>query len=174
MNPWWTALLAELQRTGFAELAGAHATARLPVPDRLVGPAITDRLPADAPVRSVELRAHPNHEFSVRVRLRRLALMPPIQLRFRIERQPQLPGSPVLTLLMAPSGLGALAGPALRLLDTLPPGISVEGHRIHVDLETLARRYGVAAFAYLTTLDVSTEDGRFIVTAAAALPPAGV
>jgi hypothetical protein len=172
MAPWWTPLLAELQRTGFAELAGAQATARVPVPDRLIGPAITEQLPADAPVRSVELRAHPHNEFRVRVRLRRLALMPPVQLRFRIERQPQLPASPVLTLLMAPSGLGALAGPALRFLDTLPPGIGVEGHRIHVDLAVLARRYGVPAFDYLTSIEISTEEGRFIVTAAAALPPA--
>jgi hypothetical protein len=173
MQPWWQPLIAALQRNNFEELAGAYATVRLPVPDRLVGPAVSERLSGDGVIRTLEVQAHAANEFAVRVRLRKPALLPPISLRFRIEQQPQLPASPVLTLLLAPTGLGALAGPALRFLDTLPQGITVEGHRVLVDLRVLARRYGIVAFDYLTAIDVATEEGRFIVTAAAALPARG-
>jgi hypothetical protein len=168
--PWWPLLLEDLQRNNFAELAGAHATAHVPLADRLVGAVVNASLPPDGAIRALELKAHSGNEFTVRVRLRKPALLPPLSLRFRIAHQPELPASPLLVLLLAPTGLGVLAGPALRMLDTLPPGIAVDGHRIVIDFSVLARRYGIAAFDAVTALEFSTDDGQFVVNVSAALP----
>ena len=114
--PWWPLLLEDLQRNNFADLAGAHATAHVPLADRLVGAVVNASLPPDGAIRALELKAHSGNEFTVRVRLRKPALLPPLSLRFRIAHQPELPASPLLVLLLAPTGLGVLAGPALRML----------------------------------------------------------
>jgi hypothetical protein len=167
MPSWWQPLLAELQRTNFADLAGAHAAVSIPIPDQLLGPLITERLPRDGAVREIAIRAHAGNEFTVRVRLRRPALLPPLTLRLRIVEQPRLPGDAILGLLLAPSGIGAFAGPALRMLDT--PGIEVDGHRIRIDLAAMAARYRIDAFRFLTRLHVTTEEGRLVVAADAAV-----
>ena len=102
---------------------------------------------------------------TVSVRLARLAFLPAIRIRFAIERQPDLPASPILVLRMVLEGVAALASPALRFLEVLPPGVRLDHDRLHVDLATLLAQYGAAdALSYLTALEVTTAAGRVIVS----------
>jgi hypothetical protein len=118
------------------------------------------------------VRADPGNQFSVRIRLARPSFLPAFRLRFVIEQQPQLPASPVLVLRMVAEGLAALAAPALRFLEVLPPGIRLQQERLYVDLAVLLQKYGAGeALDFLTDLSVSTAEGRIIVTARAMLPP---
>ena len=77
----------------------------------------------------------------------------------------ELPASPVLILRLETSGLLSLAGPALRFLDALPPGIRVEHDRIYVDLaKLLAARHLESYLAYVKELRVNAVDGAVLVS----------
>ena len=88
--------------------------------------------------------------------------MPAITLKLAIEVQPQLPSNPVLGLRMVTlGGLFGLAGGVIA--GFLPPGITLQGERILVDLRTLAAQHGAAdVFGYLTAIRVGSEPGRVI------------
>jgi hypothetical protein len=173
MDPWLTALLREQQDNGFADIAGAEAALTLPLSDRLITRLVTARLPPNAAISEVDVRAEPGNHFKVRVRLTRPAFLPPIGLRFAIERQPELPGSPVLVLRLIKEGLGAFAGSALRVFDVLPRGITFDGDRFSINLATLLEPYGAAdTLRYVTALALTTDAGRVIINArATATPP---
>ena len=98
MEPWWVTLLRQQQSDNFPDLAGAEASATIPISDRLITRAIAERLSPSAPIREVEVRAHADNQLTVRVRLAGPAILPPLQLRLAIEQQPDLPMSPVLVL----------------------------------------------------------------------------
>ncbi len=90
----------------------------------------------------------------VSVKLGRLAFLPPVRIRLTIERQPDLPASPILVLRMVLEGVAALAGPVLRFLEGLPPGVRLEKDRLYIDLATLLRHYGAeAALSFVTALE---------------------
>jgi hypothetical protein len=162
-EPWWLALLREQQATHFADLAGAHASFTVPVSDRLLNRIIADRLRPSSPIRELELRAEDGNQVTVSVKLARLAFLPAVRLRFAIERQPDLPASPVLVLRI--EGIAARAGPVLHFLDVLPPGVRLEKNRVHVDLATLLAQHGAAdGLAYLAALEVTTAAGRVVVS----------
>jgi hypothetical protein len=166
-EPWWAAWLREQRVAGFPAFEGAEGGLRLPVPDRLVTEAIAHRLSPPVPVRELDLRAEPGNQFVVRLKP---ALLPPLALRFQIDRQPELPHSPVLVLRLARQGLAALAGPLVRVLPALPAGIRMDGDRILVDLATLLRRHGAAdVLDYLSELEIATDAGRFVVSVRAAV-----
>jgi hypothetical protein len=57
-----------------------------------------------------------------------------------IERQPQLPESPLLVLRLASSGLTVLARAASRFFDALPPGLRMENDLMLVDIAELLRQ----------------------------------
>ena len=112
---------------------------------------------------------------TVSVKLGRLAFLPPIRVRFTIERQPDLPASPILVLHMVLEGVAALARPALGFLEALPPGVRLEHDKLHVDLATLLAHYGAAdALPYITGLEVTTAAGRVIVSGRLATPAATI
>lgn len=174
MTPWWLALLKEQQGSGFADLGGARASVRAPVSDRLISRLITERLPEKGTVREIEIEALDDNECRVRVRLRP-AFLPTISARLVIEEQPRLPDSPVLTIRLISKGLVALASGPLGGVFKLPQGITLDDELLKIDLAALARRYGAgAALDFLSTLELNTERGRVVVTAAAALPPSSV
>ena len=165
IEPWWLTLLREQQSANFADLAGAHASFTIPVSDRLLNRIIADRLPRSSPISELHLRAEDGNQVMASVRLARLAFLPPVRVRFVIERQPDLPASPILVLHMVLEGVAALAGPALGFLKTLPPWVRLEHERLHVDLAALMAQYGAAeVLSYLTALDVTTAAGRVIVS----------
>jgi hypothetical protein len=167
-------LLAVLrqQRAGrFRDLAGASATVTVPVSDRLVTQLVVDTLPPGGAVRDLDLRAHASNRFAARVRLTRPAFLPSIAINALIERQPQLPASPVIVFRVSMAGgLMAFAGPAMRFLGALPPGIHLDGERLEVDLGVLLNQYGAReALDYVHDLQLTTEEGRFVVSLRAAV-----
>jgi hypothetical protein len=174
LEPWWVTLLREQQSDDFPDLAGAEAFATIPITDRLITRAIVQRLPPSAPIRDFEVRAHAGDQVTIRVRLTRPALLPPVQLRLAIEQQPDLPRSPILVLGVVSQGLTGLALNALKFVDVLPPGVQFDGRRFVVNLGTILERYGAAAaLAYLTDLSVTTVDGRVVVRARGTVPGRG-
>ena len=171
MNPRLLDLLRQQHASGFPDVAGAHASATIPLSDRLVTILANESLPPTAPVRELDLRAHDGNRFTVRVRLSRPALMPPISVNLFIERQPHLPDSPFLVLRLGSSGgLMSLAGSAMRFLNVLPPGISIERDHIIVNLRTLLNERGLGeVLGYLEDAAVMTEEGRFVISGRARL-----
>ena len=154
-------LLQRLRASGFRDLAGARVTAAVPISEGLLNDVLAASLPPNAPVRGVSIRPEAGNHFSVRI-VPKMALLPAISLRLTVERQPELPSSPVLVLRMVTlGGLFGLAGGAIAGL--LPPGVTLQGERILVDLQTIAAQRGAAeAFAYLTALQIATEAGRVV------------
>ena len=82
-----------------------------------------------------------------------------------IDRQPDLPSSPVLVLRLETSGLSALAGVALRFLNAFPPGVRMEADRIFVDIAKLLDARGLGRYlAYVNELRVNTVDGAVVLS----------
>jgi hypothetical protein len=172
-EPWWRVLLRQQQSSGFADLAGGHATLTLPVTDRLVTRIVASRMPRSLPLREVVLEAGANNAFLVRLRLIKPSFLPPFTLRLAIARQPQLPQAPVLVLQNMSAGIAALAAPLARLFDALPPWIRLEADHIAVDLRVLLQQQGMAdVLGYLTDLQLTTEPGVFVVHVRAEVPSA--
>jgi hypothetical protein len=165
-------LFLEQQASGFPDVAGARASVTLPVSDRLVTRLAAQSLPPSAPISEIDLRAGNANRLSVRVRLTRPALLPPITVNLAIDRQPVLPSNPVLILRLLSTGLLSFAGAAARFFNVLPPGIRMDGELIFIDLRTLLEQRGLGAHLnYLEHLEVTTEEGRFIVSVRGRVPP---
>jgi hypothetical protein len=153
-------------------VAGARASVTLPLSDRLLTRLVAQSLPPSGPISEIDVRAGNANRFSVRVRLTRPALLPPITVNLAIDQQPVLPSNPVLTLRLLSTGLLSFAGAAARFLNVLPAGIRIDGELIFVDLRTLLEQRGLAAHLnYVEHLEVTTEEGRFIVSARGRVPP---
>lgn len=161
-------IVHSLKNSRFRELSGARATATVPVAESLLNSFITATLPPQAPVRGVTVHPEDGDRLSVRI-IAKAALIPPITLKLAIESQPSLPDSPVLGLRMVTlGGLFGLASGAIAGM--LPPGVTLAGERILVDLAALARQRGHAeVFDYLEHLEIHTGDGRVIVRVDAAV-----
>jgi hypothetical protein len=127
-------------------------------------------------VRDVDVRAHAGNTLSVRIKLSKPAIMPPITIKAAIERQPQLPSNPALVLQILTGGaLLSLAGTALRIVDVLPPGVTLDGDRLLVDLFTILTQRGAEALLpFLEQLEIGCEEGRFVVVVRAGLPQSRV
>ena len=163
-------LLREQQARDFSDVAGARASATIPVTDRLVSRLVSQSLPPGAPIGDLDLRAQAANRLSVRVRLTRPSFMPPITVNLAIEQQPALPDNPVFVLRLLSTGLLSFAGAAVRFMNVLPPGIRLDGDLIHVDIRTLLEQRGLAQHLhYLNHLEVTTEEGRFVVSLGGAL-----
>jgi hypothetical protein len=161
-------LLQRLRASGFRDLAGARVTAAVPISEGLLNDVLAASLPPNAPVRGVSIRPEAGNHFSVRI-VPKMALLPAISLRLTVERQPELPSSPVLVLRMVTlGGLFGLAGGAIAGL--LPPGVTLDAERILVDLHTIAAQRGAAeVFQHLTALQVETLPGRVVLRVDAAI-----
>lgn len=159
------------QSAGFPDLAGAEAAVTLPIGDRLINEVIAAKLPAGGSVTQVRLRSEDTNQILVSVHIRKGLLNFPLNLAFAIDEQPTLPQRPVLGLrLLRMPGVLGLAGPAMRFLDVLPPGISLDGQVLRVNLETLLGSYGHADLLnYLTWLQVTTRPGAVVVSARAVI-----
>jgi hypothetical protein len=165
-NPDLLAILRSLQATQFRDLAGSTVSARVPVSERLINEVVALTLPTNVPIREAQVHPEPGDRFSVRV-TPRSAFLPSLTIKLTIERQPELPGSPVLVLRMTTlSGLVGLAAAVFPIAQMLPPGVRMERDLIHVDLHAMAAQHGVSdLIQYLRQLRVTTEDGRVIVHA---------
>ncbi|MEO5897475.1 MAG: hypothetical protein ABIS06_17425 [Vicinamibacterales bacterium] len=157
-------ILAQLQSTGFRDVAGARVSAVIPVSEQLIDGVIAASIPATAPVRAVNLRAEPGDRFSVRISPRS-SFLPSLTLKLQIVRQPELPGSPLLVLRMATmGGLMGFAGAAFPIGSMLPPGVRLDGQHILVDLYALAAQRGLTeVLGYVRQLRVTTGSGHVVV-----------
>jgi len=172
MDPRLAALLTRQRQRQFSDFAGAHAVVTLPVSDRLLNEALTEALPPSAPVRDLQLATLAGNRIRVRFKVGSATFLPAINLTLVIERQPELPRSPVLVLRMEMGGLLSLAGPALRFLDALPPGVRVDHDRILVDLARLLAEHGLAELLeFAEDLQVTTTDGSLVVGIRASVNP---
>lgn len=159
-------LILNQRLAGFPDLKGGRLAAFLPISDRLLNEIIAAELPANAPVSGVSLQSMPGNQIAIRARLARAPMLPPIKLTFTIVQQPVMRGNPVLVLKLGSSPLNMLAGPALKLVDVLPPGIRADGDRVSVDLfELLARREMEWVLGHVVDLEVTTEAGAVLVRA---------
>lgn len=161
-------IVQSLRNSRFRELSGARATATVPVAEALLNRLIMATLPPQAPVRAVTLHPDDGDRLSVRI-IAKAALIPPITLKLTIESQPRLPQAPVLGLRMVTlGGLFGLASGAIAGM--LPPGVTLDGERIMVDLAALARQRGHAeVFDYLEHLEIHTRAGQLLVRVDAAV-----
>ncbi len=155
------ALFARQRGSGFPGLAGASASATIPVSEGLLNELIAGLLRPDGPIRSLVLHARDRNRIAVDVRVARGTWTVPISLTLEIDSQPVLPQRPVLGLRLTKSPLLLALGTLMaRLFAALPPGIAIDGERIQIDLGVLLARYEAAeALEYLTELHVSTEPG---------------
>jgi hypothetical protein len=150
-----------------SELAGAHASGEIPVPAALINRVIAARL-ADSrsPIAALVVDPRQGDVVLVHVRLH-ATLVPPLTIQAVIDAQPRLPASPVLVVRWSLVGLGILgrlASPVLALFGVLPPGISVSGDRLAIDLaEILTARGHGDLLTLLTHLEVATADGGVVV-----------
>lgn len=154
-------LLRQQQASGFADIAGAQVTATLPLSERLLNQVIAANLPPGGPLRHAELHAHPGERLTLRVALSKPSFVPPFNVTLQIERQAQLPESPVIVLRLAgASGLMAIAGSMAGLAMGLPPSMRLDGDRIHVDLRAMLRPHGADTLLdLLEELYVATGEG---------------
>ena len=150
-------LLRRQQSAGFPDLAGAAASATIPIADRLTNELIAKALPPSGPVREVQIESDDGNQVKVTLRVAAGGLTLPFNVRLLIDEQPVLPHRPILTLrLTGVTRLLSMAGPS-KFLDVLPPGISVEGDRILINIELLLAHYGRGdLLRYLTGLTVTS------------------
>jgi hypothetical protein len=157
-------IVAQLQATGFRDVAGARMSAVIPVSEALIDGIIAASIPPTAPVRAVNVRAEPGDRFSVKISARS-SFLPSLTLKLHIVRQPELPGSPVLVLRMATmGGLMGFAAAAFPVASMLPPGVRLDGEHILVDLYALAAQRGMTeVLNYVRRLRVTTGNGHVVI-----------
>jgi hypothetical protein len=164
-------ILMRQQAARFEDLRGAEVSATVPISERLLNEIVQESLPRSIPLRDLHVSPQAGDRFLVRARLGSSALLPPLKLSVLVDRQPDLPASPILVLKLEMGGLAAIAGPALRFLAALPPGIHVEHDRIHVDIAKLLEQRGLADYlAYIQRLEVHTADGAVLATVRGGVP----
>jgi hypothetical protein len=158
------ALFAEQERQGFADLAGTEGQAAIRVSERLLNTIIAEQLRGSASLRELHVNPRAGNRFGVRIVLTQ-SFLPPISLDVTIDKQPALPGDPVLALTL--SGMGGLlrfAGPAAGFLNVLPPGVRMEGERVFVDIRAVLAAHGLTSVLnYVQDVRVTTEEGRLLV-----------
>ena len=167
---WWKQLLLDQRANQFADFSGARASVTIPVSDRVITALAQSKRPAA--LRDLDVRADGNNRLTVAIKLQSPSWLPRISAELAVERQPQLPGSPVLVLrLLSRGAIAALAGPAAKFLNVLPRWLHLERELVIVDLEELLRAYGAAeVLAYATRLELGTLPGAFVLSLEARVP----
>ena len=95
---------------------------------------------------------------------------PRLTITLFIERQPQLPDSPVLVLRLASPALTMLAKAASHFLHVLPPGLRLDHDLLLVDIAELLRQRGAAQWLrYVQTMEVTTAPGTVLVSVRASV-----
>ena len=161
MDPRLHDLLERLRRSRIEDLRGALATARIPIPERLLNDAVAASLPPGGAVRELRIRPWAGNKFDIQVKLARPAFLPPLNVTAFIERQPDLPRSPEIVLrLSSLPGVMTFAGGAAAFFNVLPPGVRMKGERVYANIAELARRNGYGdALEFLRRLQITTTDG---------------
>jgi hypothetical protein len=158
-------LFAEQESSGFADLAGSEGQGAVRLSERLLNAIVAGQMRGSGAIREVQVSPLAGNRLALRLFLARPSFLPPIPVEVTIDRQPSLPGDPVLALTL--SGMGGLlrfAGPAAGFLNVVPPGVRMEGDRVFVDIRAALARYGLTSVLdYLQDVRVTTEAGRLVV-----------
>jgi hypothetical protein len=161
MNPALVSILDDLRRRGFADLAGSRAAIDLAIPQALINQAVAGALAgSQGRLRGVTVTIHPGYRFHLDLQLS-LGFIRSIPVEAVIDRQPELPGSPVIVfrfrLLLR--GLAALAGSVASFFKVLPAGVRLEGDHLFLDLRPLLDRAGASdLLPLLSELSLSTRE----------------
>jgi hypothetical protein len=169
-------IVAQLQASGFQDVAGTRVSARVPVSGSLLNQIIADALRGTStPVRSVRVRPLPGEQFEAVVTTS-MPFVPALTVHVAVDQQPRFPASPFLVLRWSfLGGLGAIASRFVGALESrLPPGIRLDADRIVIDIAAMARPSGPAGAVdwvrYLTLLEIHTVDDRVVVDIELAVP----
>ena len=165
-------ILLEQRAAGFPAFTGAHVAAFIPISATLLNELVAQALPAGAPVSDVQIEPQEGNTLRVRARIAHAPLIPPLAITLRVERQPQLPDSPVLVLRLASSGLTVLAKAASHFFEVLPNGFRLENDLLLVDIaELLRQREAVKWLQYVKELEITTAPGAVLLSIRASVTP---
>lgn len=162
---YFSALLTNLQASGFRDVPGGRVSAHIPVTRALLNRVVADAIKGSAaPVRSIDIVPRAGDEFDALVTLT-WPLVPTLKVTFRIEQQPRFPASPLLILRWSfLGGLGAFASRFVGSLKQLPDGVRLEDDRLVLDIAAMAGRTPAGeVLRYLKTLELHTVDDHAIV-----------
>ncbi len=156
------------------EISGSIFAGEIPLSNALVNRFIAERLAAtQSPVAAVRVEAHDGNRLDIVLSMRG-SIMPDVRIAALIEQQPEFPRPGVLGLRWTVPGMGALthfAAPALAFFKKLPQGVRVDGDRVAVDLVELLRSRGFGELLdYITRVQVTTREGKFLVEFALRVP----
>lgn len=156
--------MREVLGIGVEDLPGATVAGDIPIPQSLLNRFIAQALArSQAPVSTVRLELLDGDRFLAHVTIRGLRLIPEVTVAAEVERQPDLPQSPVLTLRWSLPHLGAIAriaSPFVSGLKGLPPGVRMEGERATVNVAELLASRGLADIVpLLARVEVHTRSG---------------
>jgi hypothetical protein len=161
VDPRFADVLERQQRSGFPGLAGSELGGTIRMSDQLLNQLIAASLPASSPVRSVVVHSREGNWLHATVTLAKPSFLPPLRMELAIDRQPELPGNPMLVLRLS-GGAGVmlrLAGSALARAVTLPPGIRVDGDRVFIDIRAMLQQHGQAKLLdFVQQLCIATEE----------------
>ncbi len=154
-------LIAQQQRSGFADVKGTEGQATIRMSDRLLNQIIATEVQRLRAIREARVRNLAGDRLDLQVVLAKPSFLPAITIGVLIERQPSLPENPVLVLRL--SGIGGLtrfAGLAAAFLNVLPPGIRMAGDRVFVDVAALLQQRGMGfVMQHVDDLNVTTDEG---------------
>jgi hypothetical protein len=159
-------LLQRQQADGFPDFAGTEASATIPISERVINEALSRRIPSDGRIREVRITVQDGNQATLEIRLSGPSFLPAIPVRVAIEDQPLLPDRPTLELrLQAAAGLLAMAGSLIPALTaSLPPGVTMNGDRITIDIRRLLAEQKMETWLNcLTDLRVNTRAGALVV-----------
>ena len=164
MDPRLASLLARLQATRLADLAGSEAYTVIRIGERLLNESAAAFMPPSGLVRDVRIHPRASNQIDLQLKLAKPAFLPAFNISLQIERQPQLPEEAELVLrLSGAGGLLRLAGPAIGSSGALPPFLRMDGDRVIVDVRRALQSRGYAEMLdYVDQVQVLTEESRLV------------
>jgi hypothetical protein len=162
------------QRLGIdrGDIAGTTVITEIPISTALVNRLIAERIGRHAQIASIEVEPQQDDALLVRVEPR-ARMMPALKIVARIERQPEFPRDPVLSMrwsMPAAGPLAMFAAPLVGYFKAMPPGIRMDADRISVDIATLLRSKGLEeVVGLIRRAAVHTRPGGFVLQVEAGL-----
>jgi hypothetical protein len=164
-NRWLEQLQRDVQAGHAADLAGTRITADVALSDGLLNQIIADALRPEGLLREVTVRTDPA-KARVSVKLTKPSFLPAMTVTLTVDRQPELPASPVLVLRVSmPPGVAAMLGAGMNVMQALPAGLRLDGDLLSIDVRTMLNERGYGWLSpYLRALNVALDAGRLIVS----------
>jgi hypothetical protein len=169
-------VIQSLVSSGFRDLAGSQASARIPISQSLLNGMVADALRGvtTTRIRRVDVRPRAGDRFDVTVETS-WPLFPRVSAVVVVERQPRFPEDPILVLRWSlPGALGGVVSRAIRASSQLAPGVRIDGDRLVIDLEAAGRRFelAIAMLPFVRALEVHTVEGAVVIDGELAVPNA--